>query len=157
MFDEIARRVSSTPQPVDRERRDRAAASVFAAAAAVVASAEALVKQEQVDAAEVAAAAAWAAMPFDTGGIFEAEQAVVWLELKAEHCRLAQRAVTAATLAARALSRGLSDDEFSRSDLMADAIATLVAARRVVRENNVTHIAFDRWSSIEDSSEDDAA
>ena len=135
---------SEQPRPItdlSQHRQAKAALSVFAAAAAVVASEEAVVMREQVDEAEIAAAAAWASIPIDITQIFEAERRA-WLEAKragalaVEHNRLARRSVVAATIAAQTLSSGLDDHEFATSDLMAGGIAALVAAKRVAEDSH---------------------
>lgn len=160
----------NTPRPItdlDDQRLARAAASVFASAAAVVAAAEAVVMRENVDAAEITAAAAWASVPIDIAHIFETER-IAWLEarraraLAVEHSQLALQSVMAATVAARALSSGLGEDEYDTSDAMAEGIAALVAARRVANDSQhaliaMTQINFARATSWKSPAQDDAA
>jgi len=141
--------MSAEPDPPEPERNEdvrplasepAATASVFAAAAAVIAFAEAVVLQERVHAADVAAAAAWAVVPADLSRIFQAEQ-TAWLAgqhagaLAIEHNRIARRSVLAATLAADALAAGLTAEEFAVSDLMREHIAAIVTARTVVTDS----------------------
>ena len=68
----------------------------------------------------------------------------------------------AATLAAEALASGLRADELATSDDMAEGIAAIIAANRVVRESNeaittMAQINIDRAASQDAREPDDAA
>lgn len=110
------------------------AASIFASAAAVIASAEATVIQDEVRAADIAAASAWERRPIDLDCIFEREREA-WLvgqqaaDLTVEHTRVARRSVIAKTLAAEAIASGLTAAEYASSKLMSDRIAAILAVR----------------------------
>ena len=127
-----------TPEPIsdlDQQRLAGAAAGVFAAAAALVARAEAEIVRERMDAANIAAATAWASVPVDAAHIFDVER-VAWLEAACaseqtvDHQELARRSVLAATVAAEALADALGQEEYATSDLMSEGIAAIVAAYR---------------------------
>jgi hypothetical protein len=123
------------------------AASLFAAAVAVIASAETIILEEQIAAAEIAAAIAWACVPMETARIFDAERAA-WLAsqhasiVAFEHNRMARRSVIAATLASEAFAYGLTAEELATTQLMSDGIGVILDAKhRVLRDHAPLHAA----------------
>lgn len=105
------------------------AARVFAAAAATVMN----VQQKSTDAADIAAAAAWARVPADAARVFEVER-TSWLAtqhaeaLPGERNGLGRRSVLAATLAAGALERGSAAVEIAASGDFRDAMMEVIEA-----------------------------
>lgn len=120
------------------ETGEASVANVIAVAAAVIASTEAADLQQRLDAADIAAAVAWARVPPGAAKIFESQRAT-WLasqdvaEGTPEYNVLARRSVLAATLAAQILARGVDTEEGATRAELRDAIAEILTAEFVVQ------------------------